>query len=167
MPDLAEVILWSLLLVFPTTLMAAAASDFARYIIPNSLPVLLLVAFPLAAAAEGMPIASMAHQGLAALLMLAIGFVLFTRNLMGGGDVKLLTACAVWTGFAQLPAFVLAVALAGGLLALIALSARWVLPKDRRPDWRLLRGDLPYGAAIALGGLAIFPRLSLVAPLIG
>jgi prepilin peptidase CpaA len=166
MPSLPELALWTLLLSFPAALIAAAASDIARYVIPNTLPVVLLAAFPLAGIAEGVPAATLGWHGLAGLVMLVIGFVLFARNMMGGGDVKLLAACAVWTGFAQLPAFVLAVALAGGLLALAALSVRAMVPKERRRNWRLLRGDLPYGTAIALGGLAVFHRLPLVAPMI-
>jgi prepilin peptidase CpaA len=166
MPDLTDLALWTLLLSFPATLIAAAASDIARYVIPNALPVVLLAAFPLAGFFVGAPAATLGWHAIAGLVMLVIGFVLFIRNMMGGGDVKLLAACAVWTGFPQLPAFVLAVALAGGVLALAALAARVVLPESRRPTWRLLRGDLPYGTAIALGGLAVFHRLPFVAPLI-
>ncbi|MSP81449.1 MAG: hypothetical protein EXQ94_00575 [Alphaproteobacteria bacterium] len=165
MPSLSEAILWSLLLVVPAALMAAAASDLVRYIIPNTVSILLLAVFPLAALAEGMPLETMAYHGLAGLFMLVIGFVLFVRNFMGGGDVKLLTACAVWTGFPQMPAFVLATAIAGGLVALVMLVVR--LARRGRAEGSLRQAHVPYGAAIALGGLAVFPRLSLVAPLIG
>jgi Flp pilus assembly protein protease CpaA len=65
-----------------------------------------------------------------------------------------------------LPAFILAVALAGGGIALVSLVARAAFRGRPKPDWRIFKGDLPYGTAIALGGVAIFHRLPLVAPLI-
>ena len=162
MPGADEAILWALLLIYPAILIAAAAGDIARYEIPNSLSIVLLAAFPVAALVTGWPAATLAWHGLGGLLMLAIGFVLFVRNLLGGGDVKLMAAAAVWTGFGQLPAFIVASALAGGLVAIIFVVARLV--RHRRID---TGAGIPYGTAIALGGLMVFPRLPLVAPLIG
>lgn len=162
MPSAHEVVLWTLLLIYPTVLVAAAASDIASYLIPNSLSIVLLLAFPAAALLSGMPLATIGLHALAGLVMLGVGFVLFVRNLLGGGDVKLMAAAAVWTGLGQLPAFVVAAALAGGLVALICIAIRFA--RHRRID---PKAHIPYGTAIALGGILVFPRLPLVMPLIG
>lgn len=47
-----------------------------------------------------------------------IFFVFFLVRGMGAGDVKLMTAVGVWSGLGQLPAVMIATALAGGILAL-------------------------------------------------
>nr|WP_175428821.1 prepilin peptidase [Azospirillum argentinense] len=100
---------------------------------------------------------------------------------MGGGDVKLLTAAALWSGWEQLPALLLVTVLAGGILAIVALArvaarraadtlalffpcsatakARlWLetLLRTRNVD-ALPSGEagLPYGIAIAAGGVSI------------
>lgn len=158
----AESALWVLVLIYPAVLIAAASSDIARYLIPNSLSIILLAAFPIAALVAGQPWTTIGLHALAGAAMLALGFVLFVRNLLGGGDVKLMAAAAVWTGFGLLPAFILAVALAGGVVALVFLIA-----SRARRSGSGGRSQIPYGTAIALGGLILFPRLPLVAPLIG
>ena len=59
----------------------------------------------------------LSHVG-AALSVLAAGVLLFLRGWLGAGDVKLMAAVALWTGFAYLAQFVVFVAL-----------AVWLLPK--------------------------------------
>jgi prepilin peptidase CpaA len=66
--------------------------------------------------------------------------------MLGGGDVKLLAASALWTGSAALLPFLTATALAGGLLAAVFLVFA------RRGGRRVA---LPYGVAIAAGGLLV------------
>ncbi len=74
----------------------------------------------------------------AALLVLLVGFVLFTRGFVGGGDVKLLTATVLLIGYHDLFAFLVLTSICGAVLALLFL----------------LRGRrlVPYGAAIAAAG---------------
>jgi prepilin peptidase CpaA len=99
--------------------------------------------------------------------MLALGTVLFAVNVMGGGDTKLLAAVALWAGPELAPSFLFATALAGAAIALAWLSPiRRLMPvapiHDAMPPaapvgptgWRSrLRQPVPYGIAIALGGL--------------
>jgi prepilin peptidase CpaA len=84
---------------------------------------------------------------------------------MGGGDVKLLGAAALALPPASVPMFVAAVAMAGGLLAMVYLAARPFMPTPAllRPTglfartlrvecWRIgRRGPLPYACAITAG----------------
>ena len=87
-------------------------------------------------------------------LVLGFGTLLFVRGWMGGGDVKLLAACALWFDLDQGWKMLVAVAIAGGLEALIIMLLRLLPWRDgarRRLAW--LRADeaLPYGVAIAAG----------------
>lgn len=157
-------------LAFPGILIAAAVSDLVRYLIPNALPIALVGAFLLAAPLADMPAEVVLHHGLAGLAVLAAGFVLFMFDVLGGGDVKLLAAAAVWTGFGALGPFLLAVTLAGGVVALVLLIARRLIPRGRPGDGALARlmsprQGVPYGVAIAVAGLAVMPRIAMTAPL--
>lgn len=156
-------VLWALLLAFPALLVLAAASDVGRYVIPDWVSIALAAAFLAGAVVAGMPWPAVAWHAGTGLAMFLLGFVLFAFRAIGGGDVKLLAACAVWTGWPDLPRFVLYVALFGGVAGLMLLAARRALrgrPAPARP-WlaRLLRPGqgIPYGTAIAAGGLAAFP----------
>lgn len=88
--------------------------------------------------------------------VLGVGTLLFVRGWMGGGDVKLLAACALWFNLGDGWKMLVAVAIVGGLETLLMLLLR-VLPwPDRlRQRLALLRRDegVPYGLAI-LGGMA-------------
>lgn len=87
---------------------------------------------------------------------------------MGGGDAKLLTASAIWFGFnASLAAFLLFVAVFGGLLTLAVLLLRSqenLILAARIPVPRLLltAKKIPYGIAIAFGGFAAYPSSPLM-----
>ncbi len=157
------------LLLFVALLGAAAASDILRFRIPNRIVLALAALFPLHLLTSPVPADWMG--GLAAGLgLFALGAVLFARGALGGGDVKLLAACALWAGPAHLPALLLVTALSGGVLALFALSAARLtaiyaftrLGIDRGRDM-LMDGQLPYGLAIAAGGVAVAWRLSAAA----
>jgi prepilin peptidase CpaA len=151
------------LAIYAVALAAAGLSDVARYQIPNSSSVALVVAF--AVFAPALPFAVTAWHvstGLAVLVATAVGFAL---RLMGGGDAKLIAATALWMGWRNLVPFVLLMVLAGGLVGLVLLAARRLAPDPVAPGrWysRVLARDegVPYGLAIALAGLALLPRLS-------
>jgi prepilin peptidase CpaA len=100
----------------------------------------------------------LSHLGAAA-AVLAGGAVMFAFNKMGGGDVKLMTAVAFWSGFGYLGNLLLYIALAGGALAIGLIiirkllmglmTTRSSLAKLTVPR-ALLNGEpVPYGLAIA------------------
>lgn len=81
-----------------------------------------------------------------------VGFGLLSgRGLMGGGDAKMIAAVSLLVAPTLVPALFVAIAAAGGLLALITLLLS--LPAWRTVDWRelLRRPTLPFGVAIAAG----------------
>lgn len=147
-------------LLFFALVAAAAVSDLRSRTIPNDLSIALLLLYPAHVVASPAPVAWPAAAGLAA-AVLAAALVPFARGWMGGGDVKLLAAIALWAGPAQLPAFLLVTSFAGGLLAMLMLgghqygiaAACRMAGLPRLGDAFLDRA-IPYALAIAAGAAA-------------
>lgn len=159
----------ALLSVFPALMIIAALSDATTYTIPNRVSLLLLIAFVPTALALGRPAAEIGIDAAvcAAALIVAIG--MFAAGWIGGGDAKLFAAAGLWLGWQGAPTFLAATALAGGALALmlVNLRAAWLRPLfSGAPAWvvRLTEPDsaVPYGVAIAVGGLVAFPQCALI-----
>lgn len=130
-------------------------SDAWRYIIPNTLNLLIIALYALGSVF--LPVDPLMAL-VAAVTMLAVGLGLFALGLMGGGDIKLLVALTLWTGWSMAsPQFIFLTAIFGGVLVLMILPLRVVLP----PLWLKLRPTknlprlltkkqpVPYGIAIA------------------
>lgn len=130
-------------------LVAAATTDAIERRIPNALSLglallgLARIALDLAAGGAALPVAA-DLAGAAAVF--ALGAAGFRFGLVGGGDVKLLAAAALWLGAAALLPFLMATALAGGLLAVVFLVVA-LFHRDRA------KVALPYGIAIAAGAI--------------
>ena len=79
----------------------------------------------------------------------------FAAGQMGGGDVKLIGALALWLPFQPLVWMLMAMSLAGGALTLVMLAERaWQRGTSRRAG----RIEVPYGVAIAVAALLALPR---------
>jgi prepilin peptidase CpaA len=151
-------------LVGSALLMTAAWRDVATRTIPDSLSLLLLGTGGLARIVAGP--SAFALSVATALLLLILLMVIHSRGLIGGGDVKIMSALAAGLSPLDSYRFVTATALAGGILAIVylLLSSRLQgLNCARRKSllgrvaaveaWRIRRrGPLPYGVAIAAGG---------------
>ncbi len=93
----------------------------------------------------------------------AIGALGFAAGMLGGGDVKLLAASSLFAGPAVLLDFLMVVALAGGVLGLAMLAGARIGPAAPVGNASIatrLRGGLPYGPAIAAGGLWVAVTLA-------
>lgn len=86
--------------------------------------------------------------GFAVFVLLAIAFY---AGMMGGGDVKLAAALALWFSPQGTVRFLVLMSLAGGVLTLVALAWHRALKREGRPE-------IPYGVAIAFGALAILAQ---------
>jgi prepilin peptidase CpaA len=154
---------YPLLLVFPIAMAFAGAMDLLTMTIPNRVSLALIAGFLFAALAVGMPWNAFFWHLAAGGSVLALGFLLFSLGWVGGGDAKLLAAAALWLGFENLFAYAVLVSILGGLLALVILSYRTLVPPlwIARPAWAARLHDsktgMPYGLALAAAALWIYP----------
>ena len=106
-------------------LSVAVATDLASRIIPNRLVLLVLCG--------GIALRLLSGPGplwpslLGPVAVLVTMGLLASRDLVGWGDAKLITAVSVAVPADRLPTLLLAIALAGGLLSCLYLTARCVL----------------------------------------
>ena len=157
-----------LIAVFPLLVIVAALKDVTSFTIPNWISIGLVAVFYPAALAAGVSLGGIGVATAVGAGALLVGIGMFYAGWMGGGDAKLLAACALWMGWPTVLPFLLATALAGGALALILMQMRSNLLKpylQRGPAWmeRLVTApDSPYGLAIAVGALVMLPQSPLL-----
>jgi len=158
-----------LLIAFAGLMVAAAFSDAVRFTIPNWLCGVIAAGFPLVAVAAGLGWADTGLHVLAGFVALVFGFALFAPGWIGGGDAKLIAAAALWMGWTDLAAFAFHTALAGGVLVLLLIGIRRMVPVFDLPAGRVARtaiaegAPVPYGIAIAAGALWTLPGSTLFA----
>lgn len=144
---LDDPIRYGLLAALAIALLVAAFTDLRHRRIGNWLTAAIAIAAPLFWWASGLSLwPEVALQLGVALGTFALLAVLFAVGWMGGGDVKLLTALALWIAPPLFLNLVVMMALLGGVLT-IAFAA-WHLMRRRRDKLAV-----PYGVAIALAGL--------------
>ena len=107
----------------------------------------------LAIAVDG-PIVGLWQNFMLFVAVLVIGTAMFARGWMGGGDIKLLAASALWFDLSNGWKLLVSIALAGAVVALAVILLRslsW--PETVRQRVLLLkpREGIAYGIAIALG----------------
>jgi prepilin peptidase CpaA len=140
----------------------SAISDVCAYQIPNWTSALIAASYLIVAFAT--PYAPWVGGLLTGLGVLILGLGLFALGWMGGGDVKLFSALAIWSGPSHLAAFALVTCLAGAGLALIMLSPLKRLAPSPPAEAHSAAGQpMPYGVAIAVGGFWV---LAHYAPLV-
>jgi prepilin peptidase CpaA len=151
------------------SLLLAACTDIATRTIPNSIPAAVALVGLLARVLVSPK--ALAISVAVAIVLFAFLLLLHTRHWIGGGDVKLIPATAIGLSLPEANHFIFTTVMAGGLLAVVHLLARWALrgrPPSAPPPrgaslprrvfaaerWRIARhGSLPYGVAIACGGI--------------
>ncbi len=125
----------------------AAFTDIRSRQIANWLNAAIALGAPLFWWASGLalwPDAAI-QLGVAAATFVALA-VLFALRAMGGGDVKLLTALALWIPPTQFLSLLIVMALAGGVLTIVC--GAWHVARRQREKLAV-----PYGVAIATAGL--------------
>ena len=174
-------IVWLVALtLFCGLMLWAAASDFRRYLIPNQVSLGALALFPVYVMSAPAPVQWQWALAIAAGLFV-VAFGMYLVGALGAGDAKLLPVVVLWAGPKNLVLFILVLAassvvLAGivGLRAAVAQMKSNAVVEEARggpaaelsgPRWRravsglgyfqFLKVKLPYGVAIAAGGIVV------------
>lgn len=133
-------------------LLVAAVVDVRTFTISNGLNLTVALLAPVYWLSIALPLwpgaAIQLAAGAGVFVLLACAFY---AGMMGGGDVKLAAALALWFSPASTLKFLFLMSLAGGVLTLGLLGLHRMLDKEGRPE-------IPYGVAIAFGGLAILTQ---------
>ena len=151
------------LLLFPALMAFAASSDLITMTISNRVSLILIAGFFVLAVMMGMPLAAIGMHVGAAAAVLVVSFIFFARGWIGGGDAKLAAATALWLGFDQLLNYVIFASLFGGLLTLAILRFRlmplpaWLANQEWAKRLHRMDTGVPYGIALALAALVIYP----------
>ncbi|NRG16136.1 prepilin peptidase [Rhizobiales bacterium] len=157
----------SLLIFFPCLVAYAATSDLFTMTIPNRVSLLLIAGFAALAPFVPLTLPDVGYHLLAGACVFAVGFAFFAFGWMGGGDVKVAAAIALWLGFSvSLFDFLFLSALFGAVLTLALLLFREnipVLPGFASGQAWLVRlhdrnSGIPYGIALSLAALQVYPE---------
>ncbi len=92
------------------------------------------------------PWPDMAIQLGVALGVFALFAAAFHFGMMGGGDVKMIAALALWFPFDKLVSLIVIMSLVGGAITLVMLIDKWIRRRSEQPE-------IPYGIAIAIAAL--------------
>ncbi|MEO8619351.1 MAG: prepilin peptidase [Sphingomicrobium sp.] len=139
----------------------AAAVDVRTFTISNRLNAGIALLAPVYWWSIGLPLWPDAaiQIGVAAAVFMALALT-FMIGMMGGGDVKLAAALALWFSPMSSVKFLVIMSIAGGLLTIIVIFAHRSMPGwqvDESGETRK-RPKVPYGVAIAIGGLWILAQ---------
>lgn len=145
----------------------AGYSDIKGMTIPNSYSVIVIVSFVvcylvLSVFGRDDVFFSLVSHVLGALIVFGVTAAMFAFGVLGAADSKLATAFALWVGVRGLFPFLFYMSLIGGVLALVSLALKKWKPfkAPAQGSWvAQVQGGaskVPYGVAIACGGLASF-----------
>ena len=144
----------------------AALADLFTMTIPNRISLILIAGYFGLALYLGTPLATIGMHLSCGLAMLLLTFVMFHMRWIGGGDAKLAAATALWLGWPSLFEYGLIASLIGGVLTVALLTLRhYDLPEILSVGFiaKLAEknGGVPYGIALALAGLLVYPQTSV------
>jgi prepilin peptidase CpaA len=146
-------------------LTVAVLTDVETLRIPNRLCLALVAIYPAHLLASPIRV-DWPGALLLATAVFAAGLLSFAAGWVGGGDVKLMAATALWVGPGSFIDFLLITAIAGGIIAVLMLSgirfaAAQIADSAGLADIRdvILGRSIPYGVAIAVGGWVAGSRM--------
>ena len=92
------------------------------------------------------------------IFVVVVSGLLFAFDMMGGGDVKLLSTTAVWAGPEHIALFIVTTAIIGGMVS-VARMVWVVLARAGMEISAVPLARIPYGLAIAGGGMFVAAQL--------
>jgi prepilin peptidase CpaA len=137
---------YGLLAGLAIALLVAAFTDLRRRQIDNWLNAAIVVGAPMFWWSTGLTLGGIGLQLAVAFGTFVVLAGLFALRAMGGGDVKLLTALALWITPANFGWLIVIMAILGGILTLV--FGAWHIARRQRD--RLV---IPYGVAISAAGI--------------
>lgn len=138
---------WALPIMLGLLLLSAGIEDARVREIANWKNAAIALLAPLWWLAIGIaPWPGMAVQLGVALVTLALFCVAFHFGQMGGGDVKLIAALALWMPVTALIQLLLIMSIVGGAITIVMLIDHRFRKNSGNPE-------IPYGVAIAIAGL--------------
>lgn len=138
-----------LLVILALLLVVAAVIDVRTFTISNRLNLGVALMAPLYWWSAHLPLwPDIGIQVAIAAGVFALLAVAFYAGMMGGGDVKLAAALALWFSPQSTLRFLVFMSIAGGVLTLVVVGLHRLKKKPGKPE-------VPYGVAIAAGGLLI------------
>jgi prepilin peptidase CpaA len=141
-----------LLILLATLLVVAAVTDVRTFTISNKLNLAVALLAPVYWLAVPLSLwPEVPIQIAGALIVFIFLAAAFYAGMMGGGDVKLAAAIALWFPPALTIKFLVLMSVAGGVLTLGLLVWHRAKHREGRPE-------IPYGVAIAFGALAILAQ---------
>jgi len=141
-----------LLGILALLLVVAAVIDVRTFTISNRLNLAVALMAPLYWWSAHLPLwPDIGMQVAIAVAVFVLFAIAFYTGMMGGGDVKLAAALALWFSPASTIKFLVLTSIAGGVLTLGILAWHKAKRREGRPE-------IPYGVAIAFGGLAILAQ---------
>ena len=149
----------ALLCALMALLVSAGIEDARKREIANWKNAVIALLAPLWWVANGMPVwpesvfeVSMAGQIAVASVLFAFFVGMFFIGQMGGGDVKMIGALALWFPLNLLVWMLAVMSIAGGVLTVVMMIERRIHKKSGPPE-------TPYGLAIAFASLLVVREL--------
>ena len=141
-----------LLIWLAAVLLVAAIIDVRTFTISNRLNLTVALGAPLYWLSIALPlwpgVGIQLAAGAGVFVLLAAAFY---AGMMGGGDVKLASALALWFSPGSTLKFLVLMSIAGGVLTIGVVALHRARQRTGRPE-------IPYGVAIAFGGLVILTQ---------
>lgn len=161
-----------ILVIFSTLMLWAAYSDLSSYTLSNRLCLAVALLYPVYLLTlifhnHGLPVADIMISLALAVIIFIICAGFFALGLMGGGDVKLMPAVALWAGADHILPYLFIASVTGGLFA-IAVIVRNRLNQSKYYKSsgninlsvaNIKQSAVPYGVGIAIGGLYVAYQL--------
>lgn len=152
------------LVVFPALMVFSAFSDLFTMTIPNRVSAILVLVYFALALYLHIPWQTIGLHVSCGLATLVLTFIMFQFGWVGGGDAKLASATALWLGWEHLLDYGVIASVIGGVLTVVIVAMRFnELPPRVLAVKFIARlaektNGIPYGIALAIAGLLIYPH---------